>query len=223
MPAKFSLKEAPDWRNRLRIEYEAASLFGHLGEELSELHGDQDEVVQLCRAAEAEEIEHAQMCIDIIEHSGEKLELNYPRTKLALGPRGMTQRQRIIYSSLAMGCVTETLSTALLTRMLQKAQTGIVKETIHQILKDEVKHSRIGWAELHRESHHQDLSWIQPYIPMMIREALEGDIEPMLSQAEAKDDLSPWGILSPQESQTIMKETIDKIIRPGLSKYHLTC
>ena len=224
----MTLGDAPDavfrvWRNRLNIEYEAAALFRKLAEDLSQLHGEDDPVVKLCKDAEREELEHAEMCIEILNYSGSETQFSDPKKDVLIGPDEMSLNQQILYASLAMGCVTETLSTALLTEMLNRAEKGLVRDTIHRILKDEVKHSRIGWAELNRQNQNQDLSWIQPYIPLMIREALATDIEPMLSQEEGRLELSKWGILSPEDSKQIMNMTIEQVIRPGLRQFNLAC
>ncbi len=224
--ASATLKNAPDsvfrvWRNRLRIEYEAAALFAQLGKELALHHGEHDEVVKLCYRAEEEELNHAKMCTEIIKYSGESPEFNYAPTEIHLGPKNLTSPQKILYTSLALSCVTETLSTALLTEMSKLAEPGLIKETVHQILKDEVKHSRIGWAELNRSYQNQNLSWVQPHIPFMLRAALQSDIEPMLSRQEAKEDLSPWGILKPRDAALIMESTITHVIGPGLTIYGL--
>lgn len=209
------------WRNRLKIEYEAAALFAQLGRELALHYGEQDEVVRLCQNAETEELTHAKMCIEIIKYSGEAPEFKYEKDEIQLGPEGLTSSQKIVYTSLALSCVTETLSTALLTEMSKVAEPGLIKETVHQILKDEVKHSRIGWAELSRSHKSQNLSWVQPYIALMVRQALQADIEPMLSREEAKDDLSAWGILNPRQASHIMEDTIAQVIRPGLKIFGL--
>ncbi|OQW46217.1 MAG: hypothetical protein A4S09_16615 [Proteobacteria bacterium SG_bin7] len=226
MKASSTLGAAPDsvfriWRNRLRIEYEAAALFAQLGKELAQHYGKHDEVVRLCEGAEEEELSHAKMCIEIIKYSGEAPAFNYTRKKIQLGPENLTSEQKILYTSLALSCVTETLSTALLTEMQNAAEPGLIKDTVHQILRDEVKHSRIGWAELNRCHQNQNLTWVQPYIPLMLKEALQADIQPMLTRQEAKDDLSAWGILSPLDASLIMENTITQIISPGLQRYGL--
>jgi hypothetical protein len=217
--ASETLAQAPDsvfriWRNRLRIEYEAASLFGQLGDQLTKIYGEKDEVVGLCQRAEQEELNHARMCIEIIKYSGEPVEFSYKRQNIHLGPLGLSLSRQILYTSLALSCVTETLSTALLTEMAKRAEPGLIHNTVHQILKDEVRHARLGWAQLNRQK--EDLNWVQPYIPLMIKEAVFGEIQPMLSR-----DLSSWGILSPRDAQIIIQNTIEQVIRPGLERYGL--
>lgn len=219
----MTLAHAPDsvfriWSNRLQLEYRAAAVFAQLKKDLEKLYGKRDEIAQLCRQAEEEKLIHAKMCIEIIKYSGQLLEFNYLKKEIQLGPEELPAKQKILYSCVVL-LVTETLRIALLTEMSKLAEPGLVRDTIHQILQDEAKHSHVGWAELTRS--HQDLSWAQPYVPFLLREVLQNEIQPMLSRQDAKENLSPWGILNPLEANPVIENTIEQVIGPGLERYGL--
>ncbi len=204
------------WQNREKIELEAAAVFSTLAKDLVEIRGENDPVAILARDASTDELRHAQLCRDILEIKEKPRPLDF---NVQLGPLHLTSQQRVIYACLAMSCITETLSTALLFEMQRKAQHKIIRKTVREILKDEINHSRIGWAELARSTGNQDLQWLKKYIPRMIQEALRSEIRPMLSFAEGKEDYSEWGVLTPSKSKELMSDTISSVVLPGLKNF----
>jgi hypothetical protein len=103
--------------------------------------------------------------------------------------------------------------------MQNRAGSRIIKDTVHDILEDEISHSRIGWAYLAFESNHSEIAWVGNYIPAMIKEAMQSDIPSMVAPLKTTADLSTWGILPRNEALTIMKNTVDEVILPGLKVY----
>lgn len=225
-PKSKLLSQAPEivfriWNNRKAIELEAAVLFKRLGRDLSELRGPYDPVVLLAKEAANDELKHAELCQKILDLNPNYLKPIAPQLHTEMGPKNFRLSERVLYTCVAMSCVTETLSTALLVEMRTRAEEGLIKETVHQILSDEVNHSRIGWAELARAARSQDVSWLTRYIPKMLEAALVSDIAPMLSSREAQMDLSRWGILAPHEAKEIMARAVAEVIVPGLEKYSI--
>jgi hypothetical protein len=206
------------WNHRKKIEFEAAHLFTNLGQGMRGVWGEHDPIAALCFKSAEDELRHVKRCQMILELGSKDLPPLQPELIPFLGPRELSPSNQILYTSVALGCVTETLSTALLLRMHQVAQDGIIKETIHEILEDEITHSRIGWAELARASQQRDVSWLKPYIKEMIHVAIRGDVQPMTAISPHKN-LSSWGILPFMEAKTIMDATIQDVVLPGLGRY----
>jgi len=205
------------WNFRKKIEAEAASIFGRISEELSLLRGPDDPIARLAREAADDELRHIKLCDRIL--SANQLSLaSDEQGPTDLGPRSLSRDQKLLYSCVAMGCVTESLSTALLIQMHDKANSGIIKETVHSILKDEINHSRIGWAELARFAEKQDVKWLEKYIPGMIQDALGSEISSMFT-TPMEPDFSEWGILPRSYSLSIMHSAIEEVLRPGFAEF----
>lgn len=208
------------WRNRESIEIEAAIIFKQLGHDLQGLYGKNDLTALLSLKSSDDELRHAVRCQEILSHhEGFDYPAFTPDFKIQFGPKYLTNKQKVLYMALGVCCITETLSTALLIEMHERAFSGIIRNTIHEILVDEVDHARIGWAELSRQSQTEDISWLKEYLPTLIEEAFSSDIAPMLKPSE---DLSIWGILSPNDARPIMEKTLEKVIYPGLSKFGIS-
>ncbi len=207
------------WRNREAIEIEAAIIFKQLAFDMHRVWGENDQIARICMAASSDELRHAVRCQRILsyDHSADyqPLTANY---RVQFGPKDLSLEDRVLYTAVGVGCITETLSTALLLEMNKRASPGVIKDTVHEILSDEINHGRIGWAELTRYSRRSDPSWLTKHIPQLVKEAFSDEISPMLRD---ENDLSKWGILTPDQSDLIMQETLNKIIYPGLKKFSI--
>lgn len=217
---------APDavfriWHFREQIEIEAASVFQKLGQHLSVLWGKDDHVAQLAFLASSDELRHQKLCRAILNHSPVEIAPARSGLDIALGPRNLPLRERALYAAVAMGCVTETLSSALLLEMQRRASPGIIKDTVHSILKDEITHARIGWAELARAKRYGAIDWLNDYLNSMVAAAFASDIEPMLNPEGKNLDLSEFGILRRNDALTIMKKAVSEVIIPGLEAFGL--
>ncbi|HUH03280.1 MAG TPA: hypothetical protein VML75_14885 [Kofleriaceae bacterium] len=201
------------WQHRERIEREAAALFEHHAGELAEL-GAPAAVTGLAARAAIDERDHARRCRALVERFHPGLAPLEPAPTQALGPRHASRRDRALYASVAMSCVTETLSAALLLHMRARARDELVAETVHHILKDEIDHSRLGWAHLAAEARDLDVTWLAPHIPAMLRDAMATELAPMTGP-----DLSAYGILAPGEVASIVDRTVATVIAPGLARF----
>lgn len=215
-------RDVPDavyrvWRYRDRVELEAADLFGRLASEIRALRGPSDEVAALSQRAAEDEKRHSVLCRRILSHSPIPVETLEPNLGLSLGPKGLSREGGVLYAAVAMGCVTETLSAALLVNMQPKAGPALFRNTVHDILVDEIRHSRLGWAELARAASETEVSWLSAHIPGMIRDAIRSDIKPMVPKAEI--DLSHWGVLPYSVARPLMEQTVNEVILPGLAKF----
>jgi hypothetical protein len=205
------------WRYRERVEHEAADQVARLAIEL-EAVGAHASVVELARAAADDETTHAALCRSIVDHFEPGLAADKPQLGGQLGVPHTSRRQRALYACVAISCITETLSAALLLQMRERAQTEIVRDTVHHILKDEIDHSRIGWAHLADEARRSDVAWLAPHIDAMLRAAMTADLAPM----SAPGDLSAHGILPATDVACVFAQTVDEVIRPGLERFGIS-
>ena len=206
------------WRHRERVEWEAADQFARLAVELEHVDAD-PAVIELATRAAADERTHAAMCRALVDQYGPELAPQSPSLGGQLGPRHAARDRRTLYACVAMSCVTETLSAALLLQMRDRAKLGLVRDTVHHILKDEIDHSRLGWAHLAAEAQRTDVSWLGAHIGGMLRGAMASDLEPMGQAAESVEDLSAFGILSAAIVQEVYLQTVSDVIEPGFARF----
>ena len=124
--------------------------------------------------------------------------------------------RRALHAAVALGCVTESLSTALLVTLRPRVEHPVVRDALDVILEDEIRHGRLGWAHLSDAAAREDVSWLAAHVPAMIDDALAG--EAGLSLPHGGADLGDLGILDRETSQKVAREVIATTIVPGLAR-----
>jgi len=207
------------WRHREATEREAAALFRGLAVDLRAGRAGAA-LVALAERAAADEERHALRCRDIARRFGPDLAAEEPRPPLRLGPPHLDRARRALYASAALSCVTETLSAALLLEMRAQAADPLVRETVREILCDEVNHARLGWAHLAHEARRGDVGWLALHVPGMLRAALRSDVIPHTAADEgARSDLAAFGILPRAAVLDILRQVAADVLFPGLEQH----
>lgn len=205
-------RAAKVWLVRERTEHEAASLFAGLAADL-EASGMPAQLVELARRCGEDELVHAQHCRSIVESLSPALAPLAPDAVRSLGPSTLDAADRALYTSVALGCVTESLSTALLIELRPHVRDDVVRRGLDVIVRDEVRHARLGWAHLARAASERDVGWVAEHVPAMLRAALDTE---QIDGADERLDLRAWGILPREDVARICRATIETTIAPGL-------
>lgn len=204
------------WLVRERTEHEAAALFAQLARDLASCAAP-DHLVALAARCGADELVHAQHCREIVGELDPTAAPLRHDASITLGPPGAGPPARALYASVALGCVTESLSTALLIALRPRASRAVVRRALDVILEDEVRHSRLGWAVLAHVASREDVRWLQRHVPAMLHAALDGELPP--ATGGAPESLAAFGILDRDEVRRICEQTIESTITPGLARY----
>jgi hypothetical protein len=207
------------WCYRLGSELEAAQRFRGLVPTLRAL-GVSAVIVAMADKAAVDELRHASLCRQLIEYFG-GVPPPEPQISLrSLAPAGLAGREGTLYEVVALSCVTETLSTALLGALVARARDPVCKQAMHSILRDEVDHSRLGWALLAEERARGARDCVGEYLPDMFAATLGDEF---FSLATAPDprlaELAGFGSLELAERQQIVRETLVHVIFPGLERF----
>jgi len=221
------------WGARERIERQAGDLFAGLAEDL-EATGESGELVALARQASRDEGRHAARCRDLARHFAAPVPALAVAQPPRLGPPGLPRGQRALFTSVALSCVTETLSTALLFDLRRRAVDPMVRATVNEILRDEVDHARVGWRHLAAAARRSSVAWLSPHLPAMLRAAIgaaassgppAAAAEPRAadshSAAPATVDplLAGYGVLPRADAVGIMRDAAVQVLFPGLERF----
>lgn len=127
-----------------------------------------------------------------------------------------------------MGCVTETLSAAILGGLVERASDTEARSTMLEILRDEVRHARLGWAHLAAERERGVRDVVSEHLPAMlaatVHEALLLAPEPGSERATPSPEsaeLAGLGSLPLPVRRTLFKETLRHVVFPGLEQFGL--
>ena len=206
------------WCRRLCVEREAADRFRRLARELAQVSAA-DEVVALAGSAADDELRHAALCEELVVHFGGAVPATQKAVATKIGPSALSPRQRVLFEMVAMGCVTETLSTALLGALVDRARDPLAQRIMREILRDEVKHSRLGWAHLAAEHAAGQPDCVGQSLPRMLQATVREELFSTDAEHALQDELSGMGSLSRRERRETFINTMTQVVFPGLAKF----
>jgi hypothetical protein len=208
------------WSFRARAEREAACRFARLAERLA-ASGAAAEIVHMAERAASDEARHADLCRDLVQHFGGEPSFAKVDDPREVAPSGLAARERVLYEVVALSCITETLSAALLGAMIEKARDDRVEQTVRRILRDEIDHGRLGWAHLSLEQPRGVGRVLGDYLPAMLKGTIDdelfrdGDDSDEVQAAE----LEGFGALRRADRRALFVATMRDVVFPGLERF----
>ncbi len=206
---------ASTWAFRTRAEIEAAARFARMASELAEV-GATEVVTRGAADAAADELRHRDLCARLAARWGEPNAADHVPPRHRIGRSDMDPRDRLLVEVVAVCCVSETMNTSLLTRCLEVAKDEEIRTTVHELLQDEVRHARLGWAHLAAERAAGRGQFLRDVLPL----ALAASVEPGFLQGQPHvpwtDALFDYGELPSAELVQIYRDTLDLVVFPGL-------
>lgn len=216
--ARAHARASRTWAARAGFEREAAGRFARLAVRL-EATGAEPVVTALARRAAADEERHATLCDELAARfDGRPSPRRLNAGPAELGPSGLTVRERVLFEVVAMSCITETLSTAVLGEMRDRAVDARVREVLSTILRDEVQHARLGWAHLAAERRRGPLAFVADALPRMLDDTASDEIfrpgEP--DDVDVAETLRGLGALPRVVRRRSLVEALEQVVFPGL-------
>ncbi len=202
------------WAFRARGERETAAQYEALAGRL-QAGGADAAVIARVVAAAADEARHHHVCAEMAAL------LQHPPTSAAptrlprIAPHHLEGGARLAYEVVALFCVTESINATLLLRSWQRATDDATRAALHQLLADEVEHSRIGWGYLAQEAGWRDQ--LAAGLPLMLAAATHDDdflsesVPPVTSPA-----LVAHGLLPQSALREVFLEAMHDVVLPGL-------
>jgi hypothetical protein len=213
--ARITMKAGALWSFRAGAELEAAARFRRLATLLRDT-GARSVVVDMARAAADDELRHHVRCRALAQRFGASVASSSEPTAAPLRTNGCTPAEQVLYETVAMGCVTETLSTALLLEMRTVATDDEVRDTVDEILRDEVEHARLGWAHVAAEVSRRDLAYLGPQLPAMLAHTVHAEIFAEHDDVDATP-LAGLGALPRSRRCALFVQCMRQVVFPGLA------
>lgn len=212
------------WAQRAQSELGAENRFRQLTEKLADL-GAQDTVVTLARRAQGDERRHAIMCAQVARKYGHSTGFERFSTSSTDLQKSWEQRkspeERLLCEVTLMCCITETVNASLLNSIYGSSHTNTTRNVIYQILKDEVKHSQIGWAHLSFEESKRDCRFLENYLDEMLEFSVKDELF-LPPPGDPKDtDSFDYGVMPVALRLDQFKETMIQVVFPGFEKFGL--
>jgi hypothetical protein len=211
-------RAAKIWGERRTSELEAAQRFAWLASEFDAV-GASATVRELAARAADDELRHAELCANLSRYFGGALMTSAPAAVRRVAPAGVQRKDALIYEVVALACVTETLSTALLGALVDRASDSLARRTMHSILRDEVSHSRLGWAYLAEAACPRAMEGISAHLPGMLQSTLSDELFRRSTFDPVESEVAGLGQLERIERRRIVRETLEQVVFPGLERF----
>jgi len=183
--------------------------------ELAEVGAD-PVVVQGARDAAEDEARHRDLCAVLATRFGEPNAKSHIPPRGRIGRSGMPQRDRLLWETVAVCCISETMNTSLLTRCQEVAKDEQISTTLHELLKDEVKHAQLGWAHLASERAAGRGGFLRDILPAMLDASIEPGFLDGKMELPWTEALFDYGELPLSELIQIYCETLTEVVFRGL-------
>ncbi len=203
------------WSFRARSEQQAEQRFGRLARELEET-GAEAVVVRMARRAVADEGSHARICASMAARYGHRDDGVQAPPATRIGPRSLGLRRRVLFEVVAFACITETVNAALMTETYRHATVPAVRDAVRHILKDEVGHSRMGWAHLSAERARGEGEFVAQWLPRMLRGTVADELFAAQAMGATDPALMAHGELPESVRLDVFLSALRDVIFPGL-------
>lgn len=201
-----------EWQRRADVELSAAGLSALLLRGLLIDHAA-PEVLELAANAVGEEARHARICQRVAERYLAR-ELPPPRARpvddgvFGDAPASINRLLSLVLHS----CINETLATVCLREGLKRAESPTVKAATRELLQDDLKHARIGWAHLGSRFVDADAkAHVARALPTLLRLGKEG----WLDEPRAPIDSPAHGVLGNARFPALFAAAVSELILPG--------
>jgi len=208
---------ADAWGFRARVEEEAALRFDGLAATIAGFDGASPVPALMRRAAE-DERRHAGLCAGLAESLGAPVRLGDGKW-IRVAPEGLDARSAILYEVVAACCITETESMSVLTTLLEEEHAPGIREVLHAIARDEVVHSRMGWAHLAREAEAAEVGFLSHLIPVMLTGTVDDALFGPPPADEDGEGLLRLGVLPHRQKRESFVGTLEQVVFPGLERF----
>ena len=206
------------WHQRAQREAELHLRFEALFQALR-AHQASPTVVTLAEQTSEDCAKHAQTYLKIANEFGSKTILREPKRLGPLAPSSLTILERIVYELVALSCIEETLTGAMMGQIYQHAKHPTIRLTAHMVFQDEIWHSRLGWAHLGNLSKQQDLSWLSEYLRDFLNRVSGHELWESGDVFRQRSHMLAYGELDDSLRREILRDAVNTIILPGLESF----
>ena len=202
------------WIGRAESELTAGVVFANISVAL--LSEDvAPEVAFLVARAHSDEVRHAEICRRVaMRYLG--AEVPFPKPRTVHTPTVTRSQARLAATLHAVFncCFNESVAMVFLRTCLDEAQSELVRLALRELMREEVDHSRIGWAHLtSRAVTDADREAVARALPVFIR-----DTKTLWLADDGEGIPSGHGSLDREALERVVEEAIHDLILPGLDR-----
>jgi hypothetical protein len=217
------------WRRRMVHEHQSAAVFARLLPQLMAAAATLEHKTTVLRMA-MDELRHASLCAGVVSLLGGE-----PVAEAELKTDPLPEHEdgdaveACLRNVLFVGCLSETVSIALLTEERELTREPVIERVVAQLAADEVLHAKLGWSylsatwpALSAEAKERTGAYL-PIALRYLREMMHGAMPLGTNPIEGtlKDELDALGVMSSAEGRALFRATVESVIVPRLEDHGL--
>ena len=209
---------ADTWHFRYVGELSAVKRFRRLAQELA-THDAPQACIDLATRAIEDETRHAALCLELALDYGFGDPATAERVVAPrLAPGHLSGPQALTYEVVAFCCLTESINTAMLVETLTFAVDERIRSAVRTILRDEVNHSKLGWAYLAHESEGGRVAFLGDALETMLEQL---DIATIMTPTGLREGpgFEFYGELDDARRFALFRHTIFDVVLKGLEHF----
>lgn len=203
------------WSWRREQEHLAVGSFCQLARDAAH-YGCEPATLALLTRAATDEVHHADVCRRLVEkHTGQAL----PTTLVGGGAAApAASAEALLLKIVETCCISETLTGAYFTEMLEIATHPLARAVILSLLEDEIDHGRVGWAYLAAQTRDGRTAHLAEALPGLLDRAV-ADVFADAALLPEDDDpiLDRHGFMGRTRAARVYRDALEKIILPGFA------
>jgi len=207
------------WAQRAQAELGAEKRFEILSAQMVDF-GASERVVSLTRKAQDDERRHAVICSEVARDLGHETGFAFFEGQPFQSEKPWAKRElaqdRFLCEIVLMCCITETINASLLNSIFNRNIETSEQKVIHEILRDEVRHSQIGWAYLSSECQKRDCSFLSEHLGQMLDISVKDELFASAPANIDDADSFTFGVMPVALRLEQFKETVNKVVLPGV-------
>jgi len=216
------------WRRRMVHEHQSAAVFARLLPQFMAAAATLEHKTTVLRMA-MDELRHASLCAGVVALLGGE-----PEAETELKTEPLPEHddgdavEACLRNALFVGCLSETVSIALLTEERELTREPAIERVVAQLAADEVLHAKLGWSYLAAtwpELSDEARERMGRYLPIAfgyLREKMHGAM-PLGAEVggRLRDELDALGVMGSVEGRELFAATVETVIVPRLEDHGL--
>jgi hypothetical protein len=201
-----------EWLRRAEVELTAAALSAQIARGLL-LDGAIPEVLEMAAVAVADEVRHASLCQAVAERYLGRT-VAPPRARPVEEPTfgdASPELNRLL-GLVLHSCISETMATVCLNEGMLRCVSPTVRAATQQLLEDDLRHARLGWAHLGSPHVGSEAKWhVGRALPTLLRLGAESWMrEPRPPAGDAAH-----GVLGADGFRALTATALTDVVLPG--------
>ncbi len=218
------------WAQRAQAELGAQHRFKELTEQLIDAKASL-KIIKISHKAIEDEKRHSVLCSEVAKELGHSTGFEFFESQPMEFIKPWETKEtsfanQLLCEVVLMCCITETINASLLHTLYSSKTTtkdNKALSIIKQILKDEVKHSQMGWAYLAEESQKRDCSFIGKYLDSMLEISVKDELFAPRTSIELQNESQSlnFGVLPVEDRLIQFTSTLKELVLPGFANFNI--